>query len=172
MASLPQPLLRQDLGEGFTLRLAVPDEYDTVGDVLDAAFTDGCWVTDEYRQGLHTIARRAETSDVWVVMDAGGAIVAGVLTPKPEDYHEEQFTFNVLGVGPAGRGHGLGRALVEHSLAVAGAYGYRTVELHSSPQMVYAHRLYYSCGFHRRPDWETIIVDSGQRLMSFTRTEY
>ncbi|MFK3576447.1 GNAT family N-acetyltransferase [Bifidobacterium thermacidophilum] len=172
MGSLPESLLQEDLQDGFTLRLATPDEYGAVGDTLEDAFTDGCWVTEEYRHGLHNIEQRARTADVWVIVDGRNAIVAAVLTPKPEYYDGERYTFNVLGVGSAGRGHGLGKALVRHALAVAHAYGYRTVELHSSPQMTYAHRLYYSFGFHRRPDWETIIVDHGQRLLSFTRTEY
>ncbi|MFR0573819.1 GNAT family N-acetyltransferase [Bifidobacterium boum] len=172
MESLPESLLREDLPDGFTLRLAAPDEYDAVGDTLEDAFTDGCWVTEEYKQGLHAIEQRARTSDVWVIVNHHNDVVAAVLTPKPEYVEGERYTFNVLGVGSAGRGHGLGKALVRHALAVAHAYGYRTVELHSSPQMTYAHRLYYSFGFHRRPDWETIIVDRGQRLLSFTRTEY
>jgi len=172
MNVLPKTLLRKKLHGGFLLRLADPSEYDAVGETLYEAFTDGCWVTEEYGHGLRRIRERAETADVWVIVDGEQHIVAAVLTPKPDFYHEENYTFNVLGVGPCGRGHGFGRILVHQALAVAKAYGYRTVELHSSPQMVYAHQLYYSCGFHRRPDWETIIVDSGQRLLSFTRTEY
>lgn len=172
VATLPDALLVEDLGDGFTLRIAREDEYGAVGDALTAAFTDGCWVTPEYEAGLRRIAERAETSDVWVVVGADGVVQAAVLTPKPEHHHEERYTFNILGVAPWGRGHGFGRKLVEHALAVGRTYGYRTFELHSSPQMTHAHRLYYSCGFHRRPDWETIIVDRGQRLLTFTRTDY
>lgn len=174
--ALPSTLLRKDLGDGFVLRLADPSEYDAVGDALVAAFTSGCWVTPGYESGLRAIAKRAETADVWVIVDDSssghGCVHAAVLTPKPTDWHEDRYTFNILGVAPWGRGHGFGRILVNHALAVARAYGYRTVELHSSPQMTHAHQLYYSCGFHRRPDWETWIVDSGQRLLSFTHTDY
>lgn len=169
---IPQSLLQWDLGDGFTLRLAEPGEYEAVGDALFAAFHDGCWVTDFYGKGLKRIAQRAETAHVWGIFDAAGTVQAAVLTPKPEDHHEANYTFNILGVAPWGRGHGFGRTLVRHSLDIARAYGYRTVELHSSPQMTAAHRLYYACGFHRRPDWETIIVDRGQRLLTFTHTDY
>lgn len=171
-ARLPEPLLVEDLGNGFLLRLAREDEYAAVGQALTAAFTDGCWVTPEYESGLRQIAERATTADVWVIVDEAEMIQAAVLTPKPEYHHEDRYTFNILGVAPWGRGHGFGKKLVNHALAVSREYGYRIVELHSSPQMTHAHRLYYSCGFHRRPDWETIIVDHGQRLLTFTHTDY
>lgn len=169
---IPPTLLRNSITEEFTLRLATPDEYDTIGDALFAAFHDGCWVTEHYGAGLKQVSQMAASAHVWGIFDSSNVVQAAVLTPKPDDYHETNYTFNKLGVAPWGRGHGFGRILVNHSLALARAYGYRTVELHSSPQMTAAHRLYYSCGFHRRSDWETIIVDQGQRLLTFTHTDY
>lgn len=164
---LPPGLLRRDLGGGRTLRLADPGEFAEVGAVLQAAFTDGCWVTPWYHDHLAEIAPRSVVAHVWVVADARG-VLGAVLTPKPQYHAEEAFTFNILGVGPRGRGLGLGRELVDHSVALARALGHRWVEIRSSPQMTAAHRLYYRYGFVRRPERETAIVDSGQRLFAFS----
>jgi putative glutathione S-transferase len=167
--TLPEAFTYKDLGGGYVLRLAHVDEFSQVGNALAAAFTDGCWITPEYEAGLHKIGQRARTADVWVIVDEGDRIVAAVLTPKPDFYKEVAYTFNILGVAPWGRGHGFGSILVDHCIAIAEQYGFATIELHSSPQMTHAHQLYYSFGFHRRIDWETMVVDSGQRLLSLTR---
>lgn len=162
--------LTRDLGGGFILRRADSSEYDAVGLTLVEAFTHGCWITDEYRDRLTSITKWAESSDVWVIASGSGQIHAAVTTPQPEEWTGDAFTFNVLGVAPSGRGHGFGKVLVQHCLDLAESYGYDEIELHSSPHMTHAHQLYYSCGFHRRIDWETMVVDSGQRLFAFTRT--
>lgn len=164
---IPSTLLRWELGEQRVLRLAEPSEFDEVGRVLQAAFSSGCWVTPTYHDQLAQIASRATTAHVWVVADADG-VLGAVLTPKPQYHREEDFTFNILGVGSRGRGLNLGWLLTDHSVALAREFGYRQLEIHSSPQMTAAHQLYYRYGFVRRPDWETAVVDSGQRLLAFT----
>lgn len=164
---IPSDLLAWDLGDGRTLRLATPDEFGEVGEVLQSAFTTGCWVTPTYKEHLAGIADRALTAHVWVAADADG-VLGAVLTPKPQYLRDPSFTFNILGVGPRGRGLKLGERLVEHSVALARAFGYPVVEIRSSPHMTAAHGLYYRYGFVRRIDWETSVVDSGQRLLAFT----
>jgi putative glutathione S-transferase len=164
---VPPDLLRWQLGGGRVLRLARPDEFDEVGRVLQAAFSAGCWVTPTYRDHLARIAERAAVAHVWVVADADG-ILGAVLTPRPELHRDDLFTFNILGVGPRGRGLDLGWQLTDHSVALARAYGYPGLEIRSSPQMTAAHALYHRYGFVRRTEWETAVVDSGQRLFAFT----
>jgi len=149
------------------IRLARPEEYAEVGRVLQAAFTTGCWVTKAYHARLGAIAERAQTADVWVAVDEEG-ILGSVLTPKPGHTPGDAFTFNILGVAPRGRGLGLGARLVHHAVEVARNQGYDRIEIRSSPQMTAAHKLYYTYGFVRRHDWETSVVDSGQRLYAFT----
>ncbi len=164
---LPAELLSRDLGAGRVLRLAEPQEYAEVGRVLQAAFTRDFAVTEWYLEHLAQIAERSRTSHVWVVAGADG-ILGAVLTPKPQYHRDGAFTFNILGVGPRGRGLDLGRALVGHCVALARALGYRLVAIHSGPQMIAAHRLYVRYGFVRRPERETAVVDGGQRLLVFT----
>ena len=157
-------------GQDFELREAGTDEYTAVGEMLVDAFTHGCWITPAYRKRLTSITEWAATSHVWVIT-RDDELQAAVLTPQPELHKDESFTFNVLGVAQSGRGFGLGNVLVEHCIALADEHGYRTIELHSSPHMTHAHNLYYRHGFHRRIDWETMVIDSGQRLLTFTRNE-
>ena len=104
---------------------------------------------------------------MWVVADGEG-ILAVVLTPRPDVHTDTSYTFNILGVHPRGRGLNLGWKLVEHVVELAVAAGYRDIEIHSSPQMTAAHQLYVRYGFVRRPERETGVVDSGQRLYVFT----
>lgn len=167
---IPVDLWFRDLGESrlgrLVLRHAPPEEYGEVGDVLEAAFTTGCWSTPEYIAGLHAIDARARTSNVWVVADDEG-VLAAVLTPQPR-YLDGPFTFNILGMGPRGRGLGLGRLLTDHAVNLARALGIDSIEIHSGPQMTAAHKVYVDYGFVRRIEQETVVVDGHQRLRSFT----
>ena len=52
-----------------------------------------------------------------------------------------------LYVSPSGRGHGVGRFLVEGALAAASALGYARVVLDTLPSMQDARRLYANLGF-------------------------
>lgn len=164
---LPPHLVRQDLGGGREMRLAHPEEYPEVGRVLQEAFSTGCWVTPWYYEHLAYISERAESSHVWVVADPEG-ILGVVLTPRPDVHTDEKYTFNILGVHPRGRGLNLGWTLVHHVVSLAREGGFRDIEIHSSPQMTAAHQLYLRYGFVRRPERETGVVDSGQRLYVFS----
>jgi GNAT superfamily N-acetyltransferase len=66
-----------------------------------------------------------------------------------------QGELRTLTVDARARGHGVGRALVEHCLALARGAGMGEVLLCSLDVMLPAHGLYTSMGFARRPelDW-------------------
>ena len=57
-----------------------------------------------------------------------------------------QGEFRMLAVAPAGRGHGVGRALVEACLERARTAGMTEVVMSSLPEMTTAHRLYGTFG--------------------------
>lgn len=166
--SLPADLLVKDLGDGLTLRLADPSEYVAVGETLYEAFKTNGPMSEFYKHRLLDIPDRAKAEDIWVIVDGDGTLYGACTTVKPAFNREPTFEFNTMGVLPIGRGHGLGRAFVEHSIAVGKAYGYRKVLIHSGPNMPYAHRLYQRCGFVRHRELETLVVDGGQRLLVFT----
>jgi putative glutathione S-transferase len=157
------------LGEDRIIREARPDEYSAAEDVLVAAFTTGCWVAPGYQRGLRSLDQRAATWHIWVALDRSGQVLGVVLTPRVRHWDQADFTFSVLAVGPAGRGLGLGGALVDHCVKLARSYGFDRILIHSSPQMSRAHRLYYDKGFVRRIDQETVFVSEfEERLLTFT----
>ncbi|MDR1808024.1 MAG: GNAT family N-acetyltransferase [Propionibacteriaceae bacterium] len=168
----PAWLRRRDLGGGVQLRQAWPEEYPEAEDLLVAAFTTGCWVSPGYEAGLRTLAERSVRHHVWVAAETlprDDRLLAVVLTPRAEHLGDGPFTFSILAVHPAARGRRLGEALVRHALDLARAHGHATVEIHSSPQMSEAHRLYYRLGFRRRIDDEIVIVSEfAERLLTLT----
>ncbi|MCW5954498.1 MAG: GNAT family N-acetyltransferase, partial [Propionibacteriaceae bacterium] len=151
------------------IRQARPEEYAAAEDLLVAAFTTGCWVAPDYEQGLRNLAERAGVFRIWVAVDAADRLLGIVLTPRVEYHRDDAFSFSILAVGPHGRGLGLGGLLVDHAVDLARAYGFTDLEIHSSPQMSAAHRLYYSKGFVRRLERETMFVSEyDERLLTFT----
>jgi putative glutathione S-transferase len=150
------------------IREAQPAELPAAEDTLVAAFTTGCWVAEEYEQGLRTLRQRAETWHIWIAASEAGQVLGVVLTPRLEYWTADHFTFSVLAVHPSGRGLRIGSALTDHAIALARIQGFRVIEINSSPQMSAAHKLYYRKGFVRRPERETAIVSEyGERLLTF-----
>jgi ribosomal protein S18 acetylase RimI-like enzyme len=68
-------------------------------------------------------------------------------------------------VDPSARGKGIGRALMDASLAEARDRGKTLVTLHTTKWMTTAQRMYESMGFERGPDR---VFESGFRLMSYS----
>ncbi|MDR3360080.1 MAG: GNAT family N-acetyltransferase, partial [Bifidobacteriaceae bacterium] len=155
--------------------VADPTEYAKVADVIVEAFTASFPVSDFYRADMRNLAEHARHFTVWVAEDpSDGRILGTVLvqradapTHAPGEVDGER-GFRLLSVAPAGRGLGLGKALVAHAIAQIAAQGCRTVGIWSGPQMVAAHRVYEHFGFRRRPERETFTVDGGQRPLAFT----
>jgi ribosomal protein S18 acetylase RimI-like enzyme len=56
-----------------------------------------------------------------------------------------------MAVAPAEQGQGIGRMLVEHAIAHAGAAGLERLDLVTNSGLAPALRLYESCGFRRVP---------------------
>ncbi|MDR2381259.1 MAG: GNAT family N-acetyltransferase [Bifidobacteriaceae bacterium] len=189
--ALPEWARVRALPGGRTIREARPDEYAAAEDLLVAAFTTGCWVSEGYEQGLRRLAERAATWHIWVAVgrpaaprerlaaaandDAANAIdqperlLGIVLTPRVEFWTRDHFTFSVLAVHPDGRGLSLGAALTDHAIDLARAHGFGVIQINSSPQMSGAHKLYYAKGFVRRPERETAFVSEyDERLLTFT----
>ena len=97
----------------------------------------------------------------------GAVFVPRATTPGPDGAPE--LGFGRLGTVPAARGRGVARALVAHAESVARDLGATRMAIHSGPQMHAAHRLYERLGYERHRERETLVVDSGQRLLVYTR---
>lgn len=163
----PPDLLLRDLGHGLTLRMARPEEYKDIGLTLLGAFDTNGPMTDQYRHRLLSIDERAHDADIWVIAGDDGQIYGAYTTPHPQTVVDRTFGFNTMGVHPRGRGLGLGKAFVEHSIGLAQYLGLEKLLIYSGPNMPFAHELYRRCGFVRHKELETRVVDGGQRLLAF-----
>lgn len=155
-------------GMDVTIRAALEEEYDAVGELTARAYLDDELLTygeqDPYLAQLRDVPRRAEHSSVLVAVDAGTDEVLGTVTFVGEggEYaniaRQGEAEFRMLAVAHAGRGRGVGEALVRECLARARALGRHTIVLSSESKMTTAHRLYRRLQFVRTPDrdWEPV----------------
>lgn len=80
---------------------------------------------------------------VWIAETDGAAVGCVAVRPLADDRAE----LKRLYVRPAGRGNGVGRALVETALTAAAGAGYREIVLDTLPTMAGAIALYRALGF-------------------------
>lgn len=161
------------------VRVARPDEYQAIGALTvlgyeaDGYLTrpDGSYDT-EYAAWLADAAARGRGDTLLVAVLHDELI--GTVTWCPFGSASAQLArephqgeLRTLSVAPAGRGRGVGRALVDTCVERARATGVREVVLCSLDEMLPAHRLYLSMGFRRRPDLDWSPAD-GVHLLGFS----
>ena len=144
------------------LRRALPEEYRAIGDLTATAYlADGAMpAEDPYYEVLRNAAARALAADLWVAVEADGSLLGTVTwCPPASPYRElagpDESEFRALAVAPAGRGRGVGEALVRQCIELAAASGAVDVVISTATWMTSAHRLYHRLGFVRIPerDW-------------------
>lgn len=150
---------RDDAGaSGLVVRRSLPAEWDAVGAITVAAYADfTLGPHDPYLERLRDTGRRDREAEVWVALDAGGALLGSVtLCPAASPWREvataTEGEFRMLAVAPQAQGRGAGRALVLHAAHRFRVEGCRAVVISSLPTMTAAHRLYTSLGFVRRAE--------------------
>jgi ribosomal protein S18 acetylase RimI-like enzyme len=79
---------------------------------------------------------------------------------------QDMASLRMLGVDPAERGRGIGRALIEACIAESRARGKTLFVLRTTERMTAAHRLYESMGFERDLDRD-LVFDDGFRLIAY-----
>lgn len=126
--------------------------------------------TEAYFEPVRWEKTLAELSDIHA--RPKGAMLLGYVDGKPAGcfmYHEMEpgiAELKRLFVSPAARGTGLGRALVEQSVALAKVDGYHTVRLDSVRFLTAAVALYEGTGFvESEPTFE--IPDHARDLVIF-----
>jgi ribosomal protein S18 acetylase RimI-like enzyme len=155
------------------IRLAVPGEYDAVGELTVEAYAyDGFLPKgSDYASTLRATADRAAKAELWVAVD--GAELLGTVTycPPGSVYREigldDEGEFRMLGVAGRARGLGIGTALTVRCIERSRELGLGRVVMSSATYMTSAHRIYERLGFVRLPsrDWSPI---TGVDLYAFS----
>ena len=130
---------------------------------------------DEYLASVADVRGRRDEAQLWVV-ELDGALVGSVdyYAPGESPYHAfvgfpaDWAAFRFLGTDPERRGSGIGRALVEHLIALARAEGAGHLGLHTGPFMVAAKAMYERMGFERSPEHDFFPVpDADLRVLGY-----
>lgn len=149
---------------GFTIRPAVPDDFEAVGQITVRAYLGGGHLTEgsTYVQTLADAGRRAAGAELWVAVDdAQGRVLGTVTFAAPGTaFHEiaeaGEADVRMLAVDPNAQGQGVGAALMVRCVERARELGLTAIALSTQPSMRAAHRVYERLGFERVPerDWQ------------------
>jgi ribosomal protein S18 acetylase RimI-like enzyme len=147
---------RTELGDGATaaeLRALLTEYFEEAGRLGREYFDDEDWGADVERivEGDIERLRSGATDRPLFVARVDGRLAGSVQLKRLDDTRGE---IKRLYVGPAHRGEGIGRSLVELVLAEARAAGFETLLLGLAPYHGAAGSLYESLGFEYRPAYE------------------
>ncbi|MFB8349569.1 GNAT family N-acetyltransferase [Streptomyces niveus] len=150
---------------GFTIRAAEAAEHAALGEITARAYLDDGLLDfgedDPYLKALRDVAARADGGEVLVAVGADGELLGGVTYAAGGSVWADvagdgEAEFRMLAVASAGRGRGVGAALVRACVERARATeGCLRVRLSTRQSMAAAHRIYERLGFVRTPerDW-------------------
>ncbi|MER5223375.1 GNAT family N-acetyltransferase [Streptomyces flaveus] len=151
----------------ITIRQAMPDEYETLGEITAQAYLgDGLLdfgESDWYLGELRDVAKRAAAADVLIAVEhdrvLGGVTFVPSGGPMADISGPDEAEIRMLAVAPEARGRGVGEALVRACVDQARATpGCVRIVLSTQRAMHSAHRIYERLGFTRTPerDWNPI----------------
>jgi ribosomal protein S18 acetylase RimI-like enzyme len=145
------------------IREATPEEHDLVGRITADAYREffdasGRDPDGHYLQKIADVAERAGRTVILVAIADG--IPIGSLTlelgtrvdPDADPLDAHRAHIRMLGVEPAARGRGAGRALMDAAEARAIAAGKTEMTLNTTRLMTAAQTMYASMGYERLPD--------------------
>ncbi|NGN69539.1 GNAT family N-acetyltransferase [Streptomyces sp. A7024] len=165
----------------LTITRAQPADYDAVADLVGAVYLDDDLLTfgeqDSYLNSLRDVATRAAQAEVLIARTQDTGELLGSVTyaapgsPYAELGADGTAEFRMLAVARAGRGRGVGEALVRACLDRARQQGATRVALSTLDIMTTAHRLYERLGFRRTPerDWNP-RTDIDLKLLTYELT--
>ncbi|RJU01635.1 N-acetyltransferase [Arthrobacter frigidicola] len=159
----------------LSIRPVLPSDYDEVARITRTAYLEAGYFADEdhpYMAVLSDVAHRAEHAEIWVAERDGRVVGSVALTFEGQRYTDiaiaGELEFRMLAVDPAVQRAGIGRAMVEAIIAHARTLpGINAVSLTSGSNMVRAHRLYESMGFHRVPERDWLVPNEDILLWVF-----
>ena len=137
------------------IRLALPGEYDAVGELTVEAYSHDGFVRGQYAMTLRAAADRAAKAELWVAADASGLLGTVTYCPPGSVYGEiaveGEGEFRMLAVAGRARGLGIGTTLTERCIERTRELGLRRLVMSSAVDMTTAHRIYERLGFVRLP---------------------
>lgn len=150
----------------YTIRRALPEDYEVVGELTVRAYRDGGFLPEgtDYAGMLADARTRAEEAELWVAVDdRDGRVLGSVAFAAPgSSYHEvaapDEADVRMLAVDDSARGRGIGEALMMRCVDRARELGLSGLALSTQPAMKAAQRIYDRLGFVRAPhrDWEPV----------------
>lgn len=143
----------------LTIREALPDEYDAVGELTVRSFIDVILygAQDPYLEILRNASKRGEQAELLVALDEGGALVGTVTvgrfgTEYADIARPGEIEVRMLAVDPATTHQGIGRALMRHIHETAAREDFARVVLSVIGTNTVAAKFYTSLGYTRVPD--------------------
>jgi ribosomal protein S18 acetylase RimI-like enzyme len=125
------------------IRLALPQEADTIRDIVHAAYRGYIpRIGKPPGPMLDDYVRRVANNQAWVLEDAGRII--GILVLEQTD---EGFLLDNVAVAPHVQGGGHGRTLIAFAEAEGRRRGYREIRLYTHALMTENQALYKRLGF-------------------------
>lgn len=169
-----------DTGAAIRVRPVRPDEYDEAGRITALAYQEFVWPGDDeadwrdYLGQIADVAGRVDRTVVLVAVEDPGERIVGCVTIEEDsvigDDDDElepgASHIRMLGVDPSARGRGVGRALMEASIARARDQSKRFVTLHTTERMLVAQAMYRAMGFEPDPGHD-LVFDNDFRLIAY-----
>jgi len=135
-----------------------PDEYETAGALVEAAYSAGGLLDNDRGYGAHVrdVAGRVGAVPVLVAVRDGRIVGSVTVTPHGSGHselaREGEVEFRYLGVAPEAWGTGVASALVDAVEAQAAGSGADRLVLCVISDNVAAERVYERMGFTRVPE--------------------
>ena len=144
------------------IRRAAPEDYETVGQLTEAAYEEFLEGPDDYyRTSLRDAGRRDREAGLWVAVGDDGEILGSVTSCPPGSPWRElsvdgEGEFRMLAVAPSARGLGVGEALVRNCERRAALAGATRMWLSTLDEMTHAQRIYARLGYRHESsrDWD------------------
>ncbi|HLB40058.1 MAG TPA: GNAT family N-acetyltransferase [Actinomycetota bacterium] len=145
------------------IREATAAEHDAAGQITAGAYREffdasGRDPDGHYLQKIADVAERARRTTILVAVEGGTLIgsltleLATRVDPDADPLEAHRAHIRMLGVEPAARGRGVGRALMAAAEERAGAAGKTEMTLNTTRLMTAAQAMYASMGYERLPD--------------------
>ena len=102
-----------------------------------------------HRMTVDSVAAHARDEEIWLCEDEAGALLGCVFFTRkpPEAGQSARLYLGKMAVGPAARGQGLSRLMVEKAAERAVAQGLPLLELEARIELVENHNLFAGLGF-------------------------